>query len=242
VLGICAAGLAQCRDAGDLQSLPNLLAEMPFLDLQAGRTDDAAAHLREALQIALRTGSRVSVLNGLDQCGHLCAATGRWAETLTMWAAHVVLGRHEGYTDWSAYEALRDEPLRRARQVLGPARARAAEDRGRAMSLATAAEFALMLTAPGPQPAAEPAVGKLSARERGLVTLVARGRTDARRGHLPPGRGDRQGRRNSSTPSTGPVASTHSSGSHECSRQAPAASPRLGAIDQIYGAARGSHT
>jgi hypothetical protein len=41
------------------------------------------------------------------------------------------------------------------------------------MSLATAAEYALMLTEPGsPQPAA-PGSGLLSARERELVRLVA---------------------------------------------------------------------
>jgi len=48
------------------------------------------------------------------------------------------------------------------------------------MSPATAAEFALLLTAPGPQQAAAPpGLGNLSARERELITLVARGRTDA---------------------------------------------------------------
>ena len=48
------------------------------------------------------------------------------------------------------------------------------------MSLATAAEYALMLTTPDPpQPAAPAGPGRLSARERELVTLVARGRTDA---------------------------------------------------------------
>ena len=48
------------------------------------------------------------------------------------------------------------------------------------MSLATAAEYALMLTAPGPQqPQAPRGRGKLSAREQELVTLVAQGRTDA---------------------------------------------------------------
>jgi DNA-binding CsgD family transcriptional regulator len=48
------------------------------------------------------------------------------------------------------------------------------------MSLDTAAEYALMLTGPGPEPsetAHDPV--KLSARERELVTLVAQGRTDA---------------------------------------------------------------
>ena len=72
-----------------------------------------------------------------------------------------------------------EEQLGQARQALGPGRARAAEDRGAAMSMATAAAYALMLTAPAPPQPAEPAPGKLSARERELVTLVAQGRTNA---------------------------------------------------------------
>ena len=47
------------------------------------------------------------------------------------------------------------------------------------MSLATAAEYALMLTDPGPPQSAAPGPGQLSARERELVILVARGRTNA---------------------------------------------------------------
>jgi len=47
------------------------------------------------------------------------------------------------------------------------------------MSLATAAEYALMLTDPGPSQPAAPDPGTLSARERELVTLVAQGRTNA---------------------------------------------------------------
>ena len=47
------------------------------------------------------------------------------------------------------------------------------------MSLATAAEYALMLTDPGPPQPAAPASRQLSARERELVTLVAQGRTNA---------------------------------------------------------------
>jgi DNA-binding NarL/FixJ family response regulator len=46
------------------------------------------------------------------------------------------------------------------------------------MSLAAAAEYALMLTDPGAQQA-PPGLAKLSSRERELVTLVARGRTNA---------------------------------------------------------------
>ena len=46
------------------------------------------------------------------------------------------------------------------------------------MSWDTAAEYALILTAPGP-PAMAPELEKLSARQRELVTLVAQGHTDA---------------------------------------------------------------
>jgi DNA-binding NarL/FixJ family response regulator len=47
------------------------------------------------------------------------------------------------------------------------------------MSITTAAEYALMLTDPGPPQPAAPDPGTLSARERELVTLVARGHTNA---------------------------------------------------------------
>jgi predicted ATPase/DNA-binding CsgD family transcriptional regulator len=194
---VCAAALAGARDAGDLSSLGNLLEKMVVLDLGSGRFEDAAAHLREGLQTALGTGVRARLLDDLDCCGYLCALTGRCAEAVTVWAAVVVLQGREGFSvpshpDLPEGWLQRQEPLREARRALGPAQARAAEERGQAMSLATAAEYALMLTAAGPQPAtadgaaadgaavaAAAGVGKLSPRERELVTLVARGQTDA---------------------------------------------------------------
>jgi DNA-binding CsgD family transcriptional regulator len=180
----CAAGLAGARDAGDLWSLGNLLEKMVVLDLGSGRYADAALHLREALQTALRTGVRRKVIEDLDCCGYLCAWTGRSAEAVTVWAAVVALGR-EGFSvplhpDLPEGWFERQEPLREARQALGPGQAQAAEERGQAMSLATAAEYVLMLTAAGPEPpVAAPGLEALSPRERELVTLVARGQTDA---------------------------------------------------------------
>jgi DNA-binding CsgD family transcriptional regulator len=73
----------------------------------------------------------------------------------------------------------REEQQRQAQLALGPDRARAAEDRGAAMSITTAAEYALLLTDPGPPQPTAPGPGQLSARERELVTLVAQGRTNA---------------------------------------------------------------
>jgi DNA-binding CsgD family transcriptional regulator len=170
-----AAGLARARDAGDLWNQALLLPGIVDLDVRAGRTGDAAAHLREGLHLAVRTGSWLELRIGVSQCGNLCAATGRIAEALTLWAA---VDRHEGLTEPPWFERRWEEQLREARQALGPGRARAAEDRGAAMSMDTAAEYALMLTDPGP-PRSAPGPGKLSARERELVTLVAQGRTDA---------------------------------------------------------------
>jgi predicted ATPase/DNA-binding CsgD family transcriptional regulator len=179
---VCAAGLAWSREAGDVGNQVGLLPMLAMLEVQAGRLQDAAAHLRAGLQLAARIDGRGELINGLDCCGYLCAATGRHADAVTVWAAlgtiRAILRRGE-FGERPA-EARRQEPLRVAQQALGPARARAAEERGAAMSLDTAAEYALMLTAPGPSPSAAPAGAmKLSARERELVTLVAQGRTDA---------------------------------------------------------------
>jgi non-specific serine/threonine protein kinase len=185
---VCAAGLASCRELGDLANLSGQLWNRTILDLRAGRVDRAAVHLREQLQIAAQTGLRPVLLVGLDSCGHLCAATGRPGEAVTVWAAMSALSDPWPLRPWPRNMAVRENLLRKARQLLGPAGTRAAEKRGAAMSLAAAAEYALMLAAaqppagPSPQPLPPPpvpALPSLSPRERELITLVAQGRTDA---------------------------------------------------------------
>ena len=110
-------------------------------------------------RLAGPTGTWFELPTGLSQCGSLCAATGRAAEALTLWAACAAVDRHLGGTDPPWLETRQEEQLRQARPALGPDRARAAEDRGAAMSIATAAEYALMLTDPGPSQPAVPDSG-----------------------------------------------------------------------------------
>jgi len=175
-----AAAVAQCRDAGDLLNLPYMLGVMADLDVRAGHFQDAAAHLRDGLQIAVRAGDLWDVAaNGLFFCAWLCTATGRYAEAATVWAAQDVHARQHGLVATSPGARMREEALTTIRQVLGPARVRAAEQRGAAMSLDTAAEYALLLTAPAPPQAPPTGSAKLSGREQELVRLVAAGRTDA---------------------------------------------------------------
>ena len=176
---VCAAALAGARDVGDLWNQTGLLSTMVILDLEAGRLQDAAAHLREALRLDARIGKWREFCHALDWCGLLCVATGRPAEAVTVWAARAAHLGHYEVRDWPDDARRREPLLRRARQALGPGRTRAVENRGTAMSMETAAEYALMLTDPGPPQPAEPGPGTLSAREQELVTLVARGRTDA---------------------------------------------------------------
>jgi tetratricopeptide (TPR) repeat protein len=65
----CAATLARARDAGDMNVLGDLLRVMAELDLRAGRTGDAAAHLREAARLSLQSGDWFVILNVLGVAG-----------------------------------------------------------------------------------------------------------------------------------------------------------------------------
>ncbi len=177
----CVAAVARCRETGQVLALPQLLELIAEIEVEGGRFQDAATHLREGLQIALRTGNRFGAADGLWACAMVCSETGRHADSATLLSFLTVYGREQGFTSVSPREARGiEEALSKARQDLGADRVRAAEARGAGMSLDTVAEYALILVGPLPSaPAAAPELGKLSARERELVTLVAQGQTNA---------------------------------------------------------------
>ncbi len=99
---------------------------------------------------------------------------------ITLWAAFGARRQDYGLPDLPDMVRRREGPLRKAANALGPARTRAAGERGAAMTLQAADEYAALLATPSPpQPPESPGLKQLSARERELVTLVAQGRTDA---------------------------------------------------------------
>jgi predicted ATPase/DNA-binding CsgD family transcriptional regulator len=180
-LRYCEDALASARQAGDQRDESECLQLLAELNLQTGRVPQAQAYLRQAIDGVSRGADLFGLINCLSTCGFLCARTGRHAEAITAWAALDALLQARGITQVQHELNHREEPLGHARGALGPTGAAVAEERGAAMGPAAATEYVAMLVAPEPAPRAAEALHplRLSARERELVTLVARGQTNA---------------------------------------------------------------
>ena len=177
----CADGMARARAAGDLANLVEYLRMAADVELRSGHVTEAGPYLAETIELCLRNGFRFSLTSCLDVGGHLCAASGRWAQALTLWAALAVFMDQGGIADLPEDFRRRELARQQAAGALAGDRIREAEARGAAMTLDTAVEYALVVIAAPRQEAAQapPAPTRLSARELELVTLVARGSTDA---------------------------------------------------------------
>ena len=177
---VCAAGLARSRQVDDLANLVPLLEVMADLERRAGNLAEAGAYLQEAVAVASRIGHSIALTSLVDRCGHLCAATGRWADAVTLWAAHAAdLKRHgrpagpedDGRAVWYTPQV---------EKALEPGQLREAEERGARMPFPAAVELAVMVATAVQEEPREPGPGTLlSAREQQLVTLVAQGHTNA---------------------------------------------------------------
>jgi predicted ATPase/DNA-binding CsgD family transcriptional regulator len=174
-----AEAVTRARAAGDLVALADCLYLTAVLALQTGRPADAGEPLRETLQISANSGKRLRVIDALDECGYLCALTGRYAEAVTLWSARDVHSQASGLADTPFETRRREAPSAEARRSLGERQYRTAHDRGAALTLTAAVELAVMMTGETAQGHATASPGKLSSRERELVALVARGHTDA---------------------------------------------------------------
>ena len=188
-----AVTLALAREAGDIHSEAFAVGNLAELELLAGHLAEAWGQLVPAARLAVRTGSARRILQCLRTGRELCAATGRPAEAVTLEAARMAYQADNGIPLRAPEARRREELLREAARAAGEEAVRAAQERGTAMTLETAVELLLIVgeaalqepagtteTSRGPAAAAAgPGLGQLSDRERELIALVARGRTDA---------------------------------------------------------------
>jgi len=185
----CAEVLALARSAGDVGDQADTHYIIAALAVQTGLLAAGAASLRASAALATQIGFTLRLIDILDEVGFLCLATGHPAEAITLWSALAVQNEVTGLADTLQAKHRRESPLREAKHALSESPAEAATERGAAMNLGAAVEFAVMMTerveknAPAPTrgtaSATESVTRTLSARERELVVLVAQGRTDA---------------------------------------------------------------
>jgi non-specific serine/threonine protein kinase len=175
---LCTRSLEHARAAGDVGAQADLLFLMEVLALKTGQLTEARTYLSQTAELATRAGNTLRLIDLLDEGGFLCAAAGQYAQAVTLWSAMAAHTAANSLADTAEGERRRRKPLNEAQRALGSTEVTAAEARGAAMTLAAAVEFAVMTTTgETPAPAAS-AASRLSARERELVALVARGQTD----------------------------------------------------------------
>jgi predicted ATPase/DNA-binding CsgD family transcriptional regulator len=177
---LCDETLDLSRRAGDSGYEVEGLFQLARIELMSGHLDAARRRLREMFALAERGASALNLIDSLDVCGHYFAQTGQGATALTIWAAQGALLRAKDIADPIEDARRRREPQEKARRELGAAGAQAAEDRGAAMTIQLATEFAqLALDHDERKQPARPGPTGLSPREQELVLHVARGLTDA---------------------------------------------------------------
>jgi DNA-binding CsgD family transcriptional regulator len=178
----CASGIELARQVGDLRSLANMLVTKVRLELLAGDLAAAMADLQQAATLTARIADHLNLRNCVYLGGFLCAAAGQWAGALTLWAAADADAVRGGVPNPAedAYRPRRSEYTGQIERALSPAQVQDARHRGARMPAQAAMEFFSMLTEPGSaEVQVAPGDGKLSAREQELVSLVARGGTNA---------------------------------------------------------------
>jgi predicted ATPase/DNA-binding CsgD family transcriptional regulator len=175
---LCEAGLSLSRQVGDWAELLLQLRVMARIERQAGNLADAVAFLREAVDVASRMSTQFSLADLVAEGGYLCAATGRWADAVTLWAAYTAHRSRLRQPAWIHNDGGHTDYMRRIEQALEPDRLREAQERGARMALPAAAELAVIVTAQQ-EPAQPAARTPLSPREQELITLVAHGHTNA---------------------------------------------------------------
>jgi DNA-binding CsgD family transcriptional regulator len=177
---MCAQGLDAARIVADITCQADFLYLNVEIALLSEDTEGAASHIRESLRLTAHSGHRLRLLDYLNQCARLCAATNRPEAAITIWAALSTQTATLATADKPRDRERRSAALARAREQLGPTTLRESERRGSVMTLQATVELAgLLVTSTPPRAQATPDDPGLTPREKELLILLAQGHTDA---------------------------------------------------------------
>jgi predicted ATPase/DNA-binding CsgD family transcriptional regulator len=167
------------REVGDPNGIANSLANLGHAMTALGRADAATAALVEALELRRTLGNTLAVAECLEGLAAAAAAKrlGRRGARLlgAADALREVTGAPLAHAERHDYDAT----MRKIQELLTPADFAMEHAIGRDMSVEQAVEFAVQ----NDEARALPSLSGLTARERQVATLVARGLTNAQIAH-----------------------------------------------------------
>ncbi len=188
-LGHFRSALALYREIDARPEIARCLAGIGWVALSQRDLDLAASSLTESLELSQATGQRLAMARGLEAFAMLAVATGDPARATRLEGAALALREAVGHVPSSMARSRLDDLLESARRQLGPATAEALLAEGAAMSAHDAVRFATgsdagepaggatrpaFLQRP-PGPLSSGVSSTLTAREREIAALIARG-------------------------------------------------------------------
>lgn len=169
--------LSLWRELGSVREAPMAQHNLACVYLYQGDVEHAQGLFRESLEAQRAHSNREGVLKGLLGFAALASATGLAAESARLYSAVVAHSRSNSPIRWPPEKIEYEHYIGLAREALSEEDFEAAQASGRTLSLEQVVDYALAMPLPASTHSHEEsgASHKLTAREREIVALIARG-------------------------------------------------------------------